>query len=326
MSTIGAHKTAMRRLSLSRPVSRALEDGLIAKPRTFFDYGCGRAGDVIRLHELGIPVSGWDPAYFPEEERIPADVVNLGYVVNVIEDLEERAVVLGAAWTLTKKVLIVSARLEHEMRNLEGEFQGDGIVTRKRTFQKFFRQEELRQWIDAVLVERSVAAAPGIFYVFRDPKEEQSFLASRLARREPVPKVHHAEQAFKQHAVLLQPFIAFVTEHGRLPRQTELDTLAEITDVFGSATAAFSLIRRVTGPERWEQIRQRRRLLERRHIRERDTLELELSKMMISGSPWVAAGSAGGGGDPPIFVKTLDIFSTFSRHFLALENAARPRK
>jgi DNA phosphorothioation-associated putative methyltransferase len=259
MSTIGAHKTAMRRLSLSRPVSRALEDGLIAKTRTFFDYGCGRAGDIIRLNDLGIAVSGWDPAYFPEEERIASDVVNLGYVVNVIEHLQERAVVLGAAWALTKKVLIVSARLEHEARHLEGEFQGDGMVTRKRTFQKFFRQEELRLWIDGVLGEQSVAAAPGVFYVFRDPKEAQSFLASRLARREPVPKVHHSEHAFTQHAELLQPFIAFVTNRGRLPRLTELDTLADITKVFGSATAAFSLIRRVTGPERWEQIRQRRR-------------------------------------------------------------------
>ena len=98
MSTAGAHKTAMRRIALSRPVARALEDGLITKSRTFFDYGCGRAGDVIRLSQLGFDVSGWDPAYFPDEERVPSNVVNLGYVINVIEDFEERAIVDGTQW------------------------------------------------------------------------------------------------------------------------------------------------------------------------------------------------------------------------------------
>jgi hypothetical protein len=38
-------------------------------------------------------------------------VVNLGYVINVIEEAAERADVLREAWALTRKVLIVSARL-----------------------------------------------------------------------------------------------------------------------------------------------------------------------------------------------------------------------
>jgi len=259
MSTARAHKTAMRRVALSRPVARALEDGLITKSRSFFDYGCGRAGDVIRLSQLGFDVSGWDPAYFPDEERIPSAVVNLGYVINVIEDLEERAVVLGAAWALTQTVLVVAARLEHEARQLDGEFQGDGIITKKRTFQKFYRQEELRIWIDAMLGVQSIAAAPGVFYVFREPKDAQGFLASRLARRDPIPKVQHAEETFEEHATLLGPLMEFVNDRGRVPRQAELATSSEITRQFGSVTSAFSLIRRVTGPERWEEIRHRRR-------------------------------------------------------------------
>ena len=149
MSSSTAAKTAISRWSISRPVALALEDGLISKETTFFDYGCGRGGDIRRLHDMGIEVSGWDPAYFPEEERTPADVVNLGYVINVIEDLEERAVVLYAAWNLAQRVLIVSARLEWEARQIAGDYQGDGIVTRKRTFQKFYTQEELRDWIKA---------------------------------------------------------------------------------------------------------------------------------------------------------------------------------
>ena len=168
MSITGAHKTAIQRWSLSRPVALALEDGLLSTKTTFFDYGCGRGGDLKRLHKIGVPVSGWDPAYFPDEERTPADVVNLGYVVNVIEDLEERAVALCAAWELAQKLLIVSARLEWEAQNVAGNFQGDGIVTRKRTFQKFYAQDELRDWIQATTGRSCVAAAPGVFYVFRE--------------------------------------------------------------------------------------------------------------------------------------------------------------
>ena len=72
-------------------------------------------GTILRrLHRMGIPVTGWDPAFFPDEERTPADIVNLGYVVKVIEDPDERVVVLAAAWELARRVLIVSARLDWE--------------------------------------------------------------------------------------------------------------------------------------------------------------------------------------------------------------------
>ena len=42
------------------------------------------------LDGLGIDVVGWDPNFRPEGERLPSDIVNLGYVVNVIEDRDER--------------------------------------------------------------------------------------------------------------------------------------------------------------------------------------------------------------------------------------------
>ena len=90
MSTTRADRTALRRNALSRPVALALEDGVVGRGRTFFDYGCGRGDDLLRLQKMGVPVSGWDPAFFPDEERTPADVVNLGYVVNVVEDPDDR--------------------------------------------------------------------------------------------------------------------------------------------------------------------------------------------------------------------------------------------
>ena len=256
MST--AAKTAISRWSISRPVALALEDGLISKETAFFDYGCGRGGDIRRLHEMGIEVSGWDPAYFPDEERTPADVVNLGYVINVIEDLEERAVVLYAAWNLAQRVLIVSARLEWEARQIAGDYQGDGIVTRKRTFQKFYTQEELRDWIKAVLGQDVVAAAPGIFYLFKDPAEEQAFVASRVARRQPRPTVRFSETEFKANKRLLQPLMDFVSDRGRLPVDGELSVAEDITRFFGSVARAFALVRRVTGTDEWDVIRRQR--------------------------------------------------------------------
>ena len=259
MSITGAHKTAIQRWSLSRPVALALEDGLLSTKTTFFDYGCGRGGDLKRLHKMGVPVSGWDPAYFPDEERTPADVVNLGYVVNVIEDLEERAVALCAAWELAQKLLIVSARLEWEAQNVAGDFQGDGIVTSKRTFQKFYAQDELRDWIQATTGRSCVAAAPGVFYVFRETSDEQAFTANRLTQPRRVPTVRLSEEDFKRHQDLLQPLMEFISRRGRLPIDLELDVAPQIREIFGGMARAFSLIRRVTGLEQWETIRHERR-------------------------------------------------------------------
>ena len=259
MSTTGAHKTAIQRWSLSRPVALALEDGLLSTKTTFFDYGCGRGGDLKRLHKIGVPVSGWDPAYFPDEERTPADVVNLGYVVNVIEDLEDRAVALWAAWELAQKLLIVSARLEWEARTVAGNFQGDGIVTSKRTFQKFYAQDELRDWIQTTTGRSCVAAAPGVFYVFRETSDEQAFTANRLTQPRRVPTVRLSEEDFKRHQDLLQPLMEFISRRGRLPIDLELDVAPQIREIFGGMGRAFSLIRRATGTDHWERVRRDRR-------------------------------------------------------------------
>ena len=249
----------MRRHALSRPVALAVDDGLVRQDRTFFDYGCGRGDDLLRLHGMGIPVSGWDPAFFPDEERTPSDVVNLGYVVNVVEDPDERAVVLAAAWELARQVLVVSARLDWEAADAAVGFQGDGVVTGKRTFQKFFRHEELRAWIERVLHRRPVAAAPGVFYVFRDETAAQSFAVRRVSRRRRPPGADECRDLVAGHRELLAPLVAFVTERGRLPVDRELPAAPRLTPVFGSVARAFSLLRRATGAGRWDRVRQERR-------------------------------------------------------------------
>src|SRR2546421_1213242 len=84
-AAIQRHKTAIRRGDFSRPVKSLLRDGLLKQGDTFFDYGCGRGEDIELLAAQGLACGGWDPAYRPDAPPTEADVVNLGYVINVIE-------------------------------------------------------------------------------------------------------------------------------------------------------------------------------------------------------------------------------------------------
>jgi DNA phosphorothioation-associated putative methyltransferase len=74
----------------------------------------------------------------------PADVVNLGYVINVIEDTAERREALINAWNLAQKVLIVAAQVLIDDRTRGVIAYGDGIITSRNTFQKYYEQEELK--------------------------------------------------------------------------------------------------------------------------------------------------------------------------------------
>ena len=103
------------------------------KPRSF-DYGCGRGDDLRVLSSRGIRCQGWDPVYAPDTERRRADVVNLGYVVNVIEDPQERAAALHNAWALTRQVLVVAARLSLEAPPTGQRPYRDGFLTQLGTF------------------------------------------------------------------------------------------------------------------------------------------------------------------------------------------------
>lgn len=255
---IARHKTALKRTELSRPMRLALSDGLISPSTSVLDYGCGRGGDIQRLREQGIPCDGWDPVHRPEGPRIPADVVNLGYVANVIEDAGERADVLRASWSLSRKVLVVAARLELEARQAPGVALQDGFVTRLGTFQKLYHQDELRRWIDSVLEVPSVPAGPGIFYAFRDEAARQAYLASRHHRVGTAPRIRRYDTLFEQHKELLQPLLDFLGSYGRLPQSEELVGSQAILEAFGSIPRAFRVIRAVLDETQWDEVQQRR--------------------------------------------------------------------
>jgi len=87
---VDRHKTAMTLYDLSKPVKSLLEYGMLKASDVFFDYGCGQGSDVRGLQRLGHTANGWDPVHQPEGKKWEADVVNIGYVLNVIEDPAER--------------------------------------------------------------------------------------------------------------------------------------------------------------------------------------------------------------------------------------------
>jgi DNA phosphorothioation-associated putative methyltransferase len=165
-TAIHRHKTAIRRGDFSRPVKCLLRDGLIDKGVTFFDYGCGRGEDIELLTVEGITCSGWDPAYRPDAPRQEADVVNLGYVINVIENPEERAATLRAACELCRKLLDVSAQVLVVGPGKEPVEYGDGVLTGRGAFQKLYDQTELKSYLEAKLQVEAIPAGIGTFYLF----------------------------------------------------------------------------------------------------------------------------------------------------------------
>ena len=198
-----------------------MRDGLIVPGVTVFDYGCGHGQDIELLAAQGIACDGWDPAFRPDSPKHPADVVNLGYVLNVIEDVEERTEALRQAWGLARRLLVVAAQVKEAGRGQVSSPFGDGVLTGRGTFQKFFGQGELKGFLEAELQAEAIPASLGIFYVFKDETLQQQFLANRYRRRAAAPRKRISELRFEEHRELLEPFMAAIAELGRLPDEDE---------------------------------------------------------------------------------------------------------
>ena len=252
------HKAAIRRGELSLPFKCLQRDQLLTPTGTVFDYGCGHGEDIARLRTLGLNCEGWDPSWRPVGQKQAAEVVNLGYVLNVIEDLNERTATLHEAWNLCQKVLMVAARIVvGGWGKAEVEY-GDGILTQIGTFQKFYTQAELREYLETTLGTDALPAAPGVFYVFRDETLRQQFLTNRYRRRSAAPRRRIAEVRFDAHREILEPLIDWIGQQGRLPEPDEFTGAEPVIAEFGSLKRAFALICRVSSSEEWEQIRKRR--------------------------------------------------------------------
>ncbi|MBR8839591.1 MAG: DNA phosphorothioation-associated putative methyltransferase [Stigonema ocellatum SAG 48.90 = DSM 106950] len=257
---IERHKAAIFRTDLSRPVRLAIESAILTNDTTFFDYGCGHGGDVQRVANLGYTSTGWDPYYYPDTPIFAADIVNLGFVLNVIEDPEERQKSLIQAWELTRKVLIVATQVLINAPSKTQIAYGDGIVTRRNTFQKYYEQEELKSYIDTVLNVDAVPVALGIYFVFRDEAEKEVYKARRFFSNTSTPRVRIPSKRFEDYKEKLEPLMAFFTKRGRLPVKGELENEQELLSEFGSFRRAFAVVCQATDEVEWDAIAYRRSL------------------------------------------------------------------
>lgn len=253
---IERHKTAKKRYDLSSPVKTALEHGLLKPGSSFFDYGCGLGSDVAALKNLGYTAEGWDPVHRPGGVRQSADVVNFGYVLNVIEDPPERIETLIQAYSFASRLLIVSGLINRTVDEATAIPLADGVVTKRNTFQKFFEQSELQQLIEDVLECTAIPAALGIFYVFRSVEDQQEFLFRRTRRTidwtklsgslglgEPMVRTPRTRvDRYAEHQELLDDLWHLTLELGRTPEPGEYPREADVREKIGSFKTAHRLV------------------------------------------------------------------------------------
>ena len=247
---IDRHKTAIVRHELSAPMKTLAKNGFLSGEYSIFDYGCGRGDDLRELEAHGLDALGWDPNFCPDTEITNSDVVNIGFVINVIEDQDERIAAVLGAWEATNKLIVISAMLANESYLAQFKPYKDGVITSRNTFQKYFSQAELKSYIERTLDEEPIAISPGIFYVFKDKELEQHFLQNRHKRsyqweQKTTPKPVSEEQArilFTKHRELLESFWLSCLAYGRVPANEEFNKSEEIKEVVGSNKKALKLV------------------------------------------------------------------------------------
>lgn len=280
---IQRHLTALSRQGFSAPVAAMLRVGLLDTHRSLFDYGCGKGDDVAGLLTAGVSAAGWDPYFAPEQPLLVADLVNLGFVINVIEDPVERREALVTAFSLARTALCVAAMLAHEDA-VRGRPFGDGGLTSRQTFQKYYSQVGLRSYLKDVLQEFPIPLAPGVFLVFKDKTAEEGYLLKRSRRPprfgravRPPPAIRRPPTRRKVQAGVASP----VRERartakpprpdpwdlhpqagtglcrqwealGRQPGPDEIENAAALAEAFGSLAQAFRAARARIDPSRLE--------------------------------------------------------------------------
>jgi len=249
------HLTALTRYGFSAPVQSLARYGFLDGSLRVFDYGCGRGDDVRGLTENGIQAGGWDPYYAADNPIWSADIVNLGFVVNVIEDVDERLEALTRAWSLAERLLVVSVMLANQ-NDLEGQRFRDGVLTRRGTFQKYYTQAEIKAFLEQALDEEPIPVAPGVLYVFRDKDAEQRFLRDRyrsrrnrlrgpsvVQREHPArPKRDWAEERYRTYREPLERLWDRWVSLGRTPDKSEVADLVTLTEAFGSLGRALRFV------------------------------------------------------------------------------------
>lgn len=180
---IARHKTAIVRNRLSAPMQLLARHDFVGPGVTVLDYGCGQGDDVRALLDGGVEASGWDPYFLPDGRLAQADAVNLGFVLNVIEEPVERLETLRRAWSYCRRVMAVAVMIAGHRPTVGLRPYGDGFVTSRGTFQRYFTPGELKDMVRDALGVEGFAVGLGVVFAFRDPADEREFLFRRQVRR-----------------------------------------------------------------------------------------------------------------------------------------------
>jgi DNA phosphorothioation-associated putative methyltransferase len=252
---VARHKTAILRRDLSQPMQLMIRYGVVAQGRSVFDYGCGQGEDVAALVSRGFEAFGWDPHHASDGPRRPADVVNLGFVLNVIEDPRERLETLKSAWDFANRSLCVAVMLQGKALTTGHKPYRDGFLTSRGTFQRYFDQQELRTLVAGATAQQPLTFAPGIVAVFKDKDLEQEVLLRRHSRAfitGDLPRPPHRERIIVARPELrerIAPAIETLRIHairfGRLPEQEEVpaEALAYLSESRVSWQRALDVLR-----------------------------------------------------------------------------------
>jgi len=256
--SIERHKTAISRDKLSVPMFLIAQRGFLNGSYSILDYGCGRGDDLRELEANQIDCIGWDPVHKPDTDLESCDIVNLGFVINVIEDKVERIETLQRAYEFADKLIMVSAMLGNERVYERFKAYKDGVITSRNTFQKYYAQGELKNFIESSLNETAIALAPGVFAVFKDKIEEQSYLLERQKTRyqwrqlssKPQKEVtiKKTKELFDNNHELFQDFWQTTLDLGRLPANDEFEQSLQLRQVAGSLNKALTVCKKHLNP------------------------------------------------------------------------------
>lgn len=125
-----AHLTAISRTKPSATCTYLYENSLLNGK--VLDFGCDKGKDVEFLSAKQVDVSGFDPFYSPYYNLLDQkyDVVMCNFVLNVIENSEERNDVVNQIRELLNKDGVAYIAVRNDKSNLKG-------YTKRRTWQGY---------------------------------------------------------------------------------------------------------------------------------------------------------------------------------------------
>jgi DNA phosphorothioation-associated putative methyltransferase len=248
---IHRHRSALRRQQLSQPFQILQKYGYLESQGTVFDYGCGRGDDVRLLQKVGVRAEGWDPFFQSDTTKRAADIVNLGFVINVIESRPERDAAVREAFELANNFLIISTLIgnpEHQGRTTNFT---DGVVTSIGTFQRYYLPDEFENYIRGLLNVPVLPVGHGIVIAFKSQEQADRFNARRAGNRSVARgSLQRASELFLLDGdarELLNQFWERSVMLGREPLASELPESISMEELGLSTSAAFRYLSERSG-------------------------------------------------------------------------------